>query len=79
EFGIRTKGSDESDSLSSDSELSKKSPGANLKTPGSDSELSLNSASFGLVRIPNSYSTYTNTNTSVCKSFVPREAQESAP
>ncbi|KPX89784.1 Uncharacterized protein ALO62_00913 [Pseudomonas amygdali pv. myricae] len=61
EFGIRTKGSDESDSLSS------------------DSELSLNSASFGLVRIPNSYSTYTNTNTSVCKSFVPREAQESAP
>ncbi|MBI6701335.1 hypothetical protein YA0602_28205 [Pseudomonas syringae] len=60
EFGIRTKGSNESDSLSS------------------DSELSLNSASFGLVRIPNSYSTYTNTNTSVCKSFVPREAQESA-
>ncbi|RMR40435.1 hypothetical protein ALP86_102192, partial [Pseudomonas amygdali pv. mori] len=47
--------------------------------PGSDSELSLDSASFGLVRIPNSYSTYTNTNTSVCKSFVPREAQESAP
>ncbi|WP_122341972.1 STY4528 family pathogenicity island replication protein [Pseudomonas caricapapayae] len=79
EFGIRTKGSDGADSLSSESELSEKSPGANLKTPGSDSELSLNSASFGLVRIPNSYSTYTNTNTSVCKSFVPREAQESVP
>ncbi|MFA0921805.1 STY4528 family pathogenicity island replication protein [Pseudomonas tremae] len=79
EFGIRTKGSDGADSLSSESELSEKSPGANSKTPGSDSELSLNSASFGLVRIPNSYSTYTNTNTSVCKSFVPREAQESVP
>ncbi len=79
EFGFRTKGSDGADSLSSESELSGKSPGANLKTPGSDSELSLNSASFGLVRIPNSYSTYTNTNTSVCKSFVPREAQESVP
>ncbi|ATV19184.1 STY4528 family pathogenicity island replication protein [Pseudomonas syringae] len=79
EFGFRTKGSGESDLLSSESELSKKSAGANLKTPGSDSELSLNSASFGLVRIPNSYSTYTNTNTSVCKSFVPRDEQESVP
>ncbi|MEX5500888.1 STY4528 family pathogenicity island replication protein [Pseudomonas syringae] len=40
----------------------------------SESELSLKSASYGTVRIPNSYSTYTNTNTSVCKSSVPREA-----
>ncbi|MBN4180757.1 STY4528 family pathogenicity island replication protein [Pseudomonas savastanoi] len=79
EFGFRTKGSDESNSLSSESELSEKSTGVNLKTPGSDSELSLNSASFGSVRIPNSYSTYTNTNTSVCKSSVPREGQESSP
>ncbi|PBQ08155.1 STY4528 family pathogenicity island replication protein [Pseudomonas syringae] len=79
EFGFRTKGSDESNSLSSESELSEKSTGVNLKTPGSDSELSLNSASFGSVRIPNSYSTYTNTNTSVCKSSVPREGQECSP
>ncbi|MCQ9390964.1 STY4528 family pathogenicity island replication protein [Pseudomonas viridiflava] len=79
EFGFRTKGSDESNSLSSESELSEKSTGANLKTPSSDSELSLNSASFGSVRIPNSYSTYTNTNTSVCKSSVPREGQDIAP
>ncbi|KAA8689151.1 STY4528 family pathogenicity island replication protein [Pseudomonas caricapapayae] len=77
EFGFRTKGAGLANSLSSESELSEKSAGANLETPGSDSELSLSSASFGLVRIPNSYSTYTYTSTSVCKSSVPREAPES--
>ncbi|RMQ20205.1 hypothetical protein ALQ08_103762 [Pseudomonas syringae pv. delphinii] len=61
-------------SLSSDSELSKISEKANIERPSSESELSLKSASYGTVRIPNSYSTYTNTNTSVCKSSVPREA-----
>ncbi|MDU8600556.1 STY4528 family pathogenicity island replication protein [Pseudomonas syringae] len=74
EFGIRTQQESESPALSSESELSEISVKANLHTPSSDSELSLKSASYGTVRIPNSYSTYTNTNTSVCKSSVPREA-----
>lgn len=76
EFGIRTQGPSESFSLSSESELSENQQQAILEKPSSESELSLNSPAFGLVRIPNSYSTYTNTNTSVCKSSVPREPQE---
>ncbi|WP_231672483.1 STY4528 family pathogenicity island replication protein [Pseudomonas quasicaspiana] len=75
EFGIRTQEGSGSFSLSSDSELSENRDQANPEKPSSESELSLKSASFSSVRIPNSYSTYTNTNTSVCKSSVPRETQ----
>lgn len=75
EFGIRTQQESEPSALSSDSELSKISEKANFDRPSSESELSLKSASYGTVRIPNSYSTYTNTNTYVCKSSVPREDQ----
>ncbi len=75
EFGIRTQGKSNSISLSSNSELSEIGVEEIVASPSSNSELSLNSASYGSVRIPNSYSTYTNTNTSVCKSSVPRDAQ----
>lgn len=73
EFGIRTQGNRTVQTLSSESELSENQQKANEKSPSSDSELSLESMGYGLVRNPNSYSTYTNTNTSVCKSSVPRE------
>lgn len=73
EFGIRTPSSSDPFSLSSESEPGGNPVKADSNTLSSESELSLKSASFSAVRIPNSYSTYTNTNTSVCKSSVPHD------
>ncbi|OSR95689.1 hypothetical protein BV330_00014 [Pseudomonas syringae pv. actinidiae] len=73
EFGIRTPSSSDQFSLSSESEPGGNPVKADSDTLSSESELSLKSASFSAVRIPNSYSTYTNTNTSVCKSSVPHD------
>lgn len=77
EFEIRTLQSKSLAPLSSDSELSEITPNHELKMPSSESELRQKLAEFGLVRNPNSYSTYTNTDTSVCKSFVPPQGQGS--
>jgi hypothetical protein len=73
EFGIRTMGSCPESALSSESELSKKMDTLTAITPSSESELSKKTLSSDSVRIPNSYSTYTNTNHDVSKSSVPRE------
>ncbi|MEE4742747.1 STY4528 family pathogenicity island replication protein [Pseudomonas alliivorans] len=74
EFGFRTQQKSGSFSLSSESELSENLDKADSERQSSESELSLKSANFSSVRIPNSYSTYTNTNTSVCKSSVPHDS-----
>ena len=72
EFGIRTPALVATDHPSSDSELSQKSPVDQLATLSSESELSENLGVPPLVRNPNSSSTYTNTDTDVCKSSVLR-------
>jgi len=54
-----------------ESELGAKHRVRNGSSPGSDSELSGRPGPADRVRNPNSYSTCTNTNTSVCKSSVP--------
>lgn len=70
EFGIRTQQNPPHFSLSSDTELSDLAPLEDTSALSSVSELSGETRSTDLVRIPNSYSTYTNTNNDVCKSFV---------
>jgi hypothetical protein len=55
-----------------ESELSKKRPVRNRAAPSSESEPSRKQGSAPRVRNPNSSSTSTYTNTSVCKSSVPR-------
>ncbi|MBI6854664.1 hypothetical protein YA0002_17965 [Pseudomonas cichorii] len=77
EFGIRTQQVIEPSALSSDSELSKKPALEIPNSLSSESELSLNPGVSHPVRIPNSYSTYTNTKDSVFKSFVPHEPTQS--
>ncbi|MDT3722961.1 STY4528 family pathogenicity island replication protein [Pseudomonas oryzihabitans] len=72
EFGIRTPVLPPMNHLSSDSELSRKSLVDEGLPPSSESELSGNQGISPLVRNPNSYSTYTNTNTDVSKSSVLR-------
>lgn len=54
------------------SELSQTSPVRNVPRPSSESEPIRKQGSSPPVRNPNSSSTCTNTNTDVCKSFVPR-------
>lgn len=70
EFGIRTQLKAPQFSLSSDTELSDLAPLTETSTLSSASELSGETRSTDSVRHPNSYSTYTNTNNDVCKSFV---------
>ncbi|UMZ10621.1 hypothetical protein I9018_24500 [Pseudomonas sp. MPFS] len=70
EFGIRTQSDIAASGLSSDSELSENSGKQTALPLSSDSELSGKQPSSDSVRNPNSYSTYTNTNKSVSKSFV---------
>lgn len=70
EFGIRTQQNIAQLSLSSDAELSKSNAKRITSEPSSDAELSRKSLSSGLVRHPNSYSTYTDTHKDVCKSSV---------
>lgn len=70
EFGIRTQHEISESTLSSDSELSVNSAKQGALPLSSDSELSGNPPSTPLVRIPNSYSTYTDTHKDVCKSSV---------
>jgi len=70
EFGIRTQQNIAQLSLSSDAELSKNNAERITSEPSSDAELSRKSLSSGLVRHPNSYSTYTDTHKDVCKSSV---------
>ncbi|MCF4988755.1 hypothetical protein GIW56_02545 [Pseudomonas gessardii] len=70
EFGIRTQQNIALSSLSSDAELSKKGDKRIALEPSSDAELSRKSLGSDLVRHPNSYSTYTDTNNDVCKSSV---------
>ncbi|KTT49655.1 hypothetical protein SB11R_09955 [Pseudomonas oryzihabitans] len=72
EFGIRTQGEQALENLSSDSELSETALVSGPSDQSSESELSGNQEVPALVRNPNSYSTYTYTDTSVCKSSVPR-------
>ena len=75
EFGIRTQQDLAVDGLSSESELSTNSAKQGALPLSSDSELSLKPLSSPSVRIPNSASTYTNTDKSVSKSSVqPRES-----
>lgn len=62
----------ESEPGQSESELSEKCPVRNDSGPSSDSEPSGKPGLTDRVRNPNSYSTCTNTNTSVSKSSVPR-------
>ncbi|WCE10140.1 STY4528 family pathogenicity island replication protein [Pseudomonas sp. JBR1] len=73
EFGFRTPVLAAMNHLSSDSELSQKSPVDQVLSLSSDSELSANPGVSPLVRNPNSSSTYTNTTTDVSKSSVLRE------
>lgn len=65
-------GSRDSELSKNESELSEKHPVRNRAAPGSDSEPSGKPGSAAQVRNPNSSSTCTYTNTSVCKSSVPR-------
>jgi len=74
EFGIRTQPVVAQSALSSESELSVKPAEQRVLPLSSESELSQKSQSSALVRNPNSYSTYTNTHQSVCKSSVPTDA-----
>lgn len=76
EFGFRTPVLPPMNHLSSDSELSQKSPVDQLPPLSSESELSVNQGVPASVRNPNSSSTYTNTNTDVSKSSVLREEQD---
>jgi len=66
EFGIRTPASSTEFGQSSDAELGKKTHFEENFDPSSESELSRKTRSSDSVRMPNSYSTYTNTNTNVC-------------
>ncbi|MFJ5299244.1 STY4528 family pathogenicity island replication protein [Pseudomonas sp. NPDC088368] len=77
EFGIRTQIIENTEHPSSDSELSGLESKASLGNPSSESELRQKLADLVSVRNPNSYSTYTNTNTSVSKSSVLREQEPS--
>ncbi len=70
EFGIRTQQELAAEGLSSDSELSANSAKQGTPPLSSESELRLKPLSTPSVRNPNSASTYTNTETSVSKSFV---------
>ncbi|MGJ3439065.1 STY4528 family pathogenicity island replication protein [Pseudomonas sp. Je.1.5.c] len=70
EFGIRTQPDLPLSGLSSDSELSANPAKQSVLPLSSESELSPKPQSSPSVRNPNSASTYTNTNTSVSKSFV---------
>lgn len=65
-------GSSESELSKNESELSQKHPVRNRAAPSSDSEPSGKPGPAARVRNPNSSSTSTYTNTSVCKSSVPR-------
>ena len=76
EFGIRTLGERSHGNPSSDSELSENTQDSSPSDLSSESELSANQEVPGLVRNPNSYSTYTYTDTSVCKSSVPHASGE---
>lgn len=76
EFGFRTPVLPPMNYLSSDSELSQKSPDDQLPPLSSESEPSVNQGVPASVRNPNSSSTYTNTNTDVSKSSVLREEQD---
>ncbi|MGP0148064.1 STY4528 family pathogenicity island replication protein [Pseudomonas oryzihabitans] len=76
EFGFRTPVLPAMNHLSSDSELSQKSPDDQLPHLSSESELSVNQGVSPSVRNPNSSSTYTDTNTGVSKSSVLRETQD---
>lgn len=78
EFGIRTPATKHPETPSSDSELSEIERDSRVQPPSSESELMQQLATLTSVRNPNSYSTYTNTNTSVSKSFVLHESQTSA-
>jgi len=73
EFGFRTPVLAAMNHLSSDSELSQKSPVDQVLSLSSESELSEKLGVSPLVRNPNSSSTYTNTTTDVSKSSVLRE------
>jgi len=70
EFGIRTQPDLPLSGLSSDSELSANQAEQGALPLSSESELRAKPQSSPSVRNPNSASTYTNTNTSVSKSFV---------
>jgi ParB family protein of integrating conjugative element (PFGI_1 class) len=70
EFGVRTQQNSPQFPLSSDSELSGKSPHKPRYELSSESEPSLKPQSSHPVRNPNSYSTYTDTHKDVCKSSV---------
>lgn len=72
EFGIRTQAAVVPEEPSSDSELSENEGIENFAAPSSESELRRNPGLPDRVRNPNSSSTYTNTDTAVCKSSVPR-------
>lgn len=76
EFGFRTPVLPPMNHLSSDSELSQKSPADQIPPLSSESELRVNQGVSASVRNPNSSSTYTNTNTDVSKSSVLREEQD---
>lgn len=70
EFGIRTQQDSSQSTLSSDTELSKKDEQRSALELSSDAELSRKSRDSDLVRHPNSFSTYTDTHKTVCKSSV---------
>ncbi|AZC39396.1 STY4528 family pathogenicity island replication protein [Pseudomonas chlororaphis] len=70
EFGIRTQQNPTQSPLSSESELSDKLGIEPIFPLSSESEPSLKPQSSRSVRIPNSYSTYTDTHKDVCKSSV---------
>lgn len=74
ELGIRTQQNSGSQSQSSESELRESGRKANQIPQSSDSEIMVLGQPLGLVRNPNSYSTYTNTETDVLKNTVLREA-----
>lgn len=78
EFGIRTKQKAIHLPLRSESELSENSASNTLDHPSSDSELSGKPGSSDSVRIPNSYSTYVDTNQFVSKN-VPHAREHSSP
>ncbi|WP_426139251.1 STY4528 family pathogenicity island replication protein [Pseudomonas sp. DWP3-1-2] len=66
------RGSNDSELSQKHSELSGLSPVRNTPPPGSESERCRKQGEFDPVRNPNSFSTGSNTNTYVFKSFVPR-------
>jgi hypothetical protein len=70
EFGIRTQEITLPPLQSSESELCENEGSSTSLSPSSESELRQQVADLARVRNPNSYSTYTNTNPFVSKSFV---------